>query len=162
MEIFEFNWQCQRCNECCKSMSTGVPLLLSDTSRIASFMNITQQGFIRKYCDYRIITDEENGVDIPLLSSQLQGRTCILFDGSGCTIHAVKPYYCKAAPLISLLFTDDGIREAFKKHCEGVGKGKRFSTSEILYQIGEEKRLEYEDILEYQRSGYSFIDKLIK
>jgi Fe-S-cluster containining protein len=156
--LFEFNWECQRCNACCQNLASGVPILLSDVRRIADRFEITVREFVEKYCEFRTETDQENKFEIPLITVKTdENNTCVFFNDWGCSIHSYKPYYCKSAPVISLLFSEPDLYIDFKKYCKGFGKGKRYTLSEIEAQLEVEQRLETEYVLEIQDEGYMWL-----
>ena len=154
----EFNWECQRCNACCQNMASGVPILLKDIRRIAKIFEFSEKEFVEQYCDLEVIQDRDDDVEIPLLTLKTSNGTCVLFKQGGCSIHDVKPYYCKTAPLISLVFSEQGLYNDFKKHCKGFGKGKRYTLPEIEAQLEIEQRLEKEYIQEFHTEGYNWLN----
>jgi Fe-S-cluster containining protein len=156
MNLFEFNWECQRCNVCCTSIAAGVPLLLNDVRRISEALNLSQEKFIDRYCNYDVVHDNCE-THIPLLTLKNPDRCCVLFGNEGCSVHPVKPYYCKSAPVVSFVFVDPDYRRDFINLCKGFGKGRRYTVAEIKKQLEEEKRLEIEDMEEYSMQRYSYI-----
>lgn len=154
MKLFEFNWECQRCNACCTQLRSGVPILLSDVRRISRSKHVSVQRFLDHYCDYEVTYDAEEDLHIPFLTLKLTQNQCVLFGGSGCSVHEGKPYYCKAAPVTSMMFTQPGMRAAYWAHCKGYGRGRRFTIAEIEAQLEVERRLESEDVLELEKLGH--------
>lgn len=96
-------FECKRCGLCCQGEST-ISLSKEDISRIAKFLNISEDEFLEKYIVkkgiFRIEMKTKNG-------------SCIFFDEKErlCKIHPVKPEKCKEWPFVPAIFKDE---ETFK------------------------------------------------
>jgi len=105
---------------------------------------------------------DNESLTVPVVCLQPFEEVCPFLVGNNCTIHLFKPYVCRAAPFISLLFQDKVWISFFKQRCKGFGKGKMHSLDEIRQQLKEEVILEREDLIEYQSGFYKKINNILK
>lgn len=164
MNISSFRFGCQRCGNCCKNIPEGIPIFYRDVKRIAAYLNIELYNFLKQYCrlnEYKFKGKYEHFV-VPVLSIKTYNSVCPFYTEKICSIHSVKPYYCESAPFISLLFQSKENLVFFRKKCEGYGKGRRYTLSEIKRRISKEETLEEEDLKKYQNGFYLLIKKTLK
>lgn len=122
-------------------------------------MNVYE--FIVKHCEltlHEIITTD-NQINIPSLYLKTVDKRCIYYE-NGCLIHEVKPYYCKSAPFISLLFQDENTIEFYKKHCRGFNKGRYYSKLKIKKILMHEVELEEVEWKAFNEGVYETILKI--
>lgn len=153
MDLVPFKFSCQRCGKCCKNLSFSVPLYLRDVEQISFNLELTIDGFLQQYCDVNIYKYQKNDEHflVPVLSLKTHKKICPFFFNNLCTIHQFKPFLCKSAPFISLLFQNDNIFQFFKENCHGFGKGKFYTVKEISQKLMEEENMEIEDFKTYQK-----------
>ncbi len=105
-------FKCKRCGACCRGEST-IGLSKSDISRIAKFLNISEEDFLKNYTvkkgKFRIEFKVKNGY-------------CIFFDEKEkiCKIHPVKPEKCKEWPLVPAIFEDENSFRIIQNFCLGL------------------------------------------
>ena len=114
---FKFNtgddiFTCTQCGECCRGFG-GTYVSKEDIHRISRFIGCDPAEFIPRYCDM--------SGSRPVLTLADDGK-CIFFDKL-CTIHAVKPYMCRAWPFIKTLVQHPENWEAMAGSCPGMVKG---------------------------------------
>jgi len=106
-DIFE----CTQCGECCRGFG-GTYVTPEDIKRISQFIKCDPGTFIPRFCDM--------SGSRPVLTLGQEGK-CIFFDKL-CTIHAVKPYMCRAWPFIQTLVDHPENWEAMAGSCPGMKK----------------------------------------
>lgn len=155
MNIFTFNFECQRCGACCKHVPTGIPLLIKDVERISSSLKLNTDQFIEKYCILKFydINEVERSFFVPVLYLKTYDKVCPFYLKDNCSINSIKPYYCQSAPFISIIFQHEEIFSFYKKKCKGYGRGMLHTVENIQQQIGKEVELEKEDYEKY-KNGY--------
>jgi len=107
-DIFE----CTQCGECCRGFG-GTYVTPEDIERISRFIKCDPDTFVLRFCDM--------SGSRPVLSLGEEGK-CVFFDEL-CTIHAVKPYMCRAWPFIQTLVDHPENWEAMAGSCPGMRKG---------------------------------------
>ncbi len=125
-------------------MTTGVPIYHQDAMHIARNLQHNLKGFLSKYCEAIVhnIYDEGKWVTIPVIYLKTIRGCCVFLHDATCSIHPVKPYLCRSAPCISLVFDDRETVEYFRRHCRGFGKGPYYSKDKIRRMLNEEMKLE--------------------
>jgi Fe-S-cluster containining protein len=105
-------FECKRCGSCCKGEST-ISLSKRDISRIAQFLNLSEEDFLNLY------TVKKGKFRIEM---KVKDGFCIFFDKEKklCKIHPVKPEKCKEWPLISAIFEDEENFKIIQNSCLGL------------------------------------------
>ena len=155
--IFPFRFKCVRCGNCCIHLPQGVPLFYEDAYKIALNFNMKLREFITKYCELEVHEIASNGknLHIPGLYLKTIGLTCIFYKGDRCSINSVKPYYCRSAPFISLLFQSDNAIKFLKNNCKGFGRGPYYSKKKIKALLEREIGLEIKDWELYKKGLFN-------
>ena len=83
-------FECQRCNECCRQPGF-VYLENGEAERIAQFLNLDIYEFTNRCC---AIQDRRK-----LVLKKMADESCIFLTNSGCSIHEVKPKQCVDFPV---------------------------------------------------------------
>jgi Fe-S-cluster containining protein len=81
---------CQRCTNCCR-WPGDVRLDEEEIPRIAAFLGMDEQTFIRKFTRLRA-----NRTGLSLIEKD--NHECVMLDGNSCRIHDVKPTQCAGFP----------------------------------------------------------------
>lgn len=92
--VMEYGKECTRCNRCCELDSAIV--LEEDIHRIAPLFGMTRDDFI----DHFLVSHERFNTKLWKAKQIKEGNKpygkCIFLDGQhGCSIHEIKPKYCK-------------------------------------------------------------------
>ncbi|MBU1340915.1 MAG: YkgJ family cysteine cluster protein [Proteobacteria bacterium] len=108
-DIFE----CRQCGDCCNGFG-GTYVTEKDILNISAHIKFDPKQFIARYCDMsgsrHVLTLGKDGC-------------CIFFDKEKqCTIHAVKPYMCKAWPFIQAVIEHPENWNAMSNSCPGMKK----------------------------------------
>lgn len=90
MESPDVYYQCQRCTKCCK-WPGQVKLTEGDITRIANFLQLSEQDFIQ---DWTRLRPDRRGL---ALIEKSNGE-CIFLDGRDCRVQPVKPTQCAGFP----------------------------------------------------------------
>lgn len=164
MNLFSFKFQCQKCGTCCKNVPAGIPIYIKDAKQISSYLTIPLDDFLEQYCKLTIYESKmKDGISgVPVLYIKSYDGVCPFLNKNRCVIHLSKPYFCKSAPFISLLFQSEKLISYFQSRCHGYGKGKMYSVGNIKHLIKEEERLEEEDFVLYQEGFYSKLTDIFK
>lgn len=83
-------YECQRCTACCR-WPGQVRLTSLEVTHIASFLGLSEDGFIQQYTR---INNQRNGL---ALIDQEDG-SCVFLKDSRCAIQDVKPQQCRDFP----------------------------------------------------------------
>lgn len=89
--------QCEACGQCCRTPGYAY-LYPEDISRLAESMSCAREDFVRRYCvvvlwhwegipQYRIALRSDPGT-----------HECVFLRGNLCSVHALKPLFCRAGP----------------------------------------------------------------
>ena len=84
------HYACQRCGNCCR-WPGEVPVSAAEISRIAAFLDLSDEAFIERYTDVRLTRTGLTLVSKP-------DHECIFLDGIDCSIQPVKPDQCAGFP----------------------------------------------------------------
>ncbi len=104
-EIFS----CKCCGHCCHGTST-VSMTPEEQERIATFLNLTKDQLLEKFCVVKGSRVEMQIVD----------GHCIFYGEDGlCKIHDVKPFQCRRWPLHPGILGDEAAWRAIKADCPG-------------------------------------------
>jgi len=106
-------FECKRCGFCCQGEST-VSLSEEEVRRMAAFLGLSREEFLRRYTVYR--------------GGRLEMRTvdghCIFYRGEeGCLVHPVKPDRCRQWPLHPSILKDPENFEIIRSTCPGFREG---------------------------------------
>jgi Fe-S-cluster containining protein len=162
-KIFSYKFKCVKCGICCTQIPEDVPIFYKDAERIAFHLNLDIKRFLKEYCKLKLheIISDKNKTIVPLLYIKIINGSCVFYK-NGCSIHSVKPYFCKTAPNISLLFQDDNAIKFFKKRCEGFGEGEFYSKKKIKSILAQEIKLETEEFILFNAGLYNDLLILFK
>ncbi len=89
MTAFDFN--CQRCGNCCR-IPGEVRLLNGEPEGIAALLGLSTEEFIQ---DHTRLTRDRRGLSIV----EREDQSCSMLGPDGCRIQDAKPYQCRAFPL---------------------------------------------------------------
>jgi Fe-S-cluster containining protein len=84
------NFECQRCNECCRQPGF-VYLEAGEAERIADDLKLELYAFTDRFCE----VEERRR----LVLKKHADEACIFLRAEGCSIHAVKPRQCRDFPV---------------------------------------------------------------
>jgi uncharacterized protein len=154
-----FSFECQHCGVCCLGHPSGIPIYIIDLCRLSSYLHISTEEFLSKFCSLTNIGSPQKPV--PVLSLQLRNGKCPFLYQKTCSVHQYKPYLCKAAPIISVLFENSSLMDACRKKCPGFGKGNMISENEMQKILETEYEIEIADKKAYQRGWYTKIKKIL-
>ncbi len=105
-------FQCQMCGDCCYGYG-GTFVFREDIVRIADFLSVTPEYFVKEYCTF--------AGNKALLRQKADGY-CVFWDGK-CSIHPVKPRMCRQWPFIESVLTDVGNWDIMASLCPGIRTG---------------------------------------
>jgi Fe-S-cluster containining protein len=91
--VAEYGKECTKCNYCC-TVDSGI-LFEEDVTRIANAMRLPREEFIKRYLDKH---ERFNTTCWKLKQIKEDGHPygrCILLNEKGCSVHEVKPRYCR-------------------------------------------------------------------
>ena len=83
-------FQCQRCQECCKKPGY-VYLQKGEDEKIAHYLKLDVFDFVNRYCE---LLDKQK-----LVLKKNTDESCIFLREYGCAVHAVKPVQCQDFPI---------------------------------------------------------------
>lgn len=100
---------CRKCGECCEGYG-GTYLTPKDIKRIAEYIGVPENDFVKKYCDL--------SGGRPVITRGADGK-CIFYK-SLCSIHPVKPRMCRAWPFIESVLKDKKNWDLMGSVCPGI------------------------------------------
>jgi Fe-S-cluster containining protein len=148
-----FSFECQRCGTCCRGHANGIPLFITDIQRLSRYLGYSVEQFLLKFCSFNLL--QNRGVRLPILMLRQQQNQCPFLRQSICMVHRYKPYLCRSAPVVSVLFENANLMRSFKENCPGFNQGKVISTEEIQSRLQQEWQMEIADKQVYQRGWYT-------
>jgi len=148
-----FSFECQRCGTCCRGHANGIPLFITDMQRLSRYLGYSVEQFLLKFCSFRLLQNREGR--LPILLLRQQQDQCPFLRQSICMVHRHKPYLCRNAPVVSVLFENAHLMRAFKEKCPGFNQGKVISAEEIQSRLQQEWEMEIADKQAYQRGWYT-------
>ncbi len=128
-------FECQMCRYCCSSEPGYVYLTKNDIESAASFLSLTFDGFIEKYC--RLV---DFGTYSLVSLRETPDYDCIFLSPRGCAVYAARPLQCRTYPFWKNVMESEEKWKEEGKSCPGIGKGKTISKKEIERRLkaGEE------------------------
>ncbi len=121
-------FECQPgCTACC-TQKGFVYLTEADLPRIARFLGLTPEEFVRRYV-YR--TKNRMRLRVP------RNVNCHFLLEGGCSIHAVKPTQCRTFPFWPELIERRREWRKTARYCPGIGKGPLVQISDAQEQARE-------------------------
>jgi uncharacterized protein len=148
-----FRFECHRCGSCCCGHESGIPIYIADAQRLAAHLHLKIEDFLLEYCHLSLVVEE--GISIPVLLLKFKHAKCPFLQKDTCLVHQYKPYLCQAAPIISMLFENQAVMHELIEKCNGYGKGKMISTSEIQLILQQEADMELADKKAYQSGWFN-------
>ncbi|HYD49897.1 MAG TPA: YkgJ family cysteine cluster protein [Terriglobales bacterium] len=153
LDLRPFRFECTRCGKCCERQFGGVTLYVSDLLRLATHFELTPREFLIRYCTFRVhhVRSAAGAVrripDLRLRADE-SGR-CIFLSDKICSVHAVKPYVCAAAPFVFEIFSDPAAKQELMAICDGFGQGPLHQVDELKRWLEEEVQREQDDARAY-------------
>jgi Fe-S-cluster containining protein len=147
-----FSFECQQCGTCCRGHANGIPLFITDIQRLSRHLGYSVEQFLVKFCSFRLLQNREGR--LPMLFLRPQQDQCPFLRQNRCLVHSHKPYLCRKAPVVSVLFENANLMRTFKEKCPGFNQGKVISAEEIQGGLQQEWEMEIADKQAYQRGWY--------
>jgi Fe-S-cluster containining protein len=97
--VAEYGKECTRCNYCC-TVDSGI-LFEDDIKRIADWMRIPRDEFKKKYLDEHERFNTKCWKLKQIKADDKPFGRCILLNEKGCSVHEVKPRYCRVLSTVS-------------------------------------------------------------
>jgi Fe-S-cluster containining protein len=130
---------------------------------MSASLQVPEDSFLREFCslhhyDYSV---GSKTIIIPVLILTRQTGQCPFLSVNSCSIHEFKPYYCSAAPFISILLQNREWVEVCSGSCPGFGKGKCYSEQDIACYLAREMELQIEDLEVYNSGFYTYVTSIL-
>ncbi len=118
-------FECTKCGKCCTGFPGYVYLSETDIEKIAEFLHMNTERFLKKYTK-RVRVFNESRFSL----TEKVHFDCIFLDKL-CTIYSVRPYQCKTYPFWKRHLVSE--REWIKtgEFCPGINRGKLHLQNEI-------------------------------
>jgi uncharacterized protein len=113
---------CRRCGGCCTGAPGIVRIDADEITHVADFLGMSVPRVVKKY-----LTPGQNGYCV---RESREGR-CLFFE-EGCRVYPVRPMQCKTFPFWFTNLRSEARWESIRRQCPGIGRGRRYSKSEIL------------------------------
>jgi len=97
--IAHYGKECTRCNYCC-TVDSGI-LFEDDVTRIADWMRLPRDAFIEQFLDEHERFNTKCWKLKQIREDNKPYGRCILLNEKGCSVHEVKPLYCKLLSTVS-------------------------------------------------------------
>jgi Fe-S-cluster containining protein len=116
-------FECTRCGRCCKG-GGRVEVSDAEIARLAAALDLDESAFRESYT----CAGRKGRVEL----AEGRGGRCVLYDGRGsCQVYEDRPSQCRLYPFWPSVFASRENWEDEGRLCEGIGQGRRHSTSEI-------------------------------
>ncbi len=113
---------CQQCGACCTGAPGVVRVSDSEIASIAAFLGLSVEATVD-----RTLVVWEAGHSV---REDRDGR-CLFYE-DGCRIYPVRPNQCRTFPFWVSLLRSEARWHSIRRHCPGIGKGRRYSGAEIV------------------------------
>ncbi len=97
--IAKIGKECTRCNYCC-TVDSGI-LFDDDVTAIADWMHMPRDEFIKEYLEQHERFNTKCWKLKQIREEKKPYGRCILLNEKGCSVHEVKPKYCKLLSTVS-------------------------------------------------------------
>ena len=123
------NFKCKGSSSCCVSRGNYgyVYLTKKDLNNIARYLNIPNDLFKKKYCEF---TDGY----LHLKEINTNGN-CQFLKNKKCSVYAARPMQCRTWPFWKENMNSKKWNQEIINFCPGIGKGNLFSLSLIKKKI---------------------------
>ncbi len=91
--VAEYGKECTRCNYCC-TVDSGI-LFEDDITRIADWMHLPRDEFVKGYLEPHERFNTKCWKLKQIRADNHPYGRCILLNEKGCSVHEVKPRYCR-------------------------------------------------------------------
>ena len=119
------NFKCQKCARCC-SWPGHVWLAEKDITKISSFLNLTEEDFLKKYT---------RSTYSRIALKEFANYDCIFLKEKKCLIYSVRPLQCKTFPIWPKNLTSKDKWQALEKDCPGIAKDAPLISFEEIKKI---------------------------
>ncbi len=129
-------FECQGSGNCCVSRGSYGFVYLSkkDIKKLSKELKITQQNFIKNYC-------QKTDGYIHLKELKKNNGNCIFLIDKKCSVYKSRPIQCRTWPFWPENMNTKTWNNDISKNCPGIGKGKIYNKEEILKQV----QIDYEN-----------------
>ncbi|MCD6594860.1 YkgJ family cysteine cluster protein [bacterium] len=116
-------FSCIGCGKCCTIEDGLVYLRDKDIERLAKFLHISRENFLKKYTHrenkHRVLNDFPNG-------------NCIFHrPNTGCVVYSARPIQCRTFPFWDSILVSKQVWEYTATECQGMNIGRLYSAEEI-------------------------------
>lgn len=88
--------KCLGCSACCQGMGTSILLDPLDIHRLTTGLKCTFEGLLMNYVELNVV----DGIILPNLKMTGENESCSFLNEAGrCTIHSIRPGFCRIFPL---------------------------------------------------------------
>ena len=131
-------FECQGSGNCCVSRGNYGFVYLSkkDIKKLSIELKITQQKFIKNYC-------QKTDGFIHLKELKKNRGNCLFLKDKKCSVYKSRPIQCRTWPFWPENMNIKTWNSDIAKNCPGVGKGKIKTKKAILKQV----QIDYENEL---------------
>lgn len=130
-------FECTQCGQCCTRRGRYAHVYLEevDVDRIAAYLGLSRGRFARRYT----FVDEYGWRQV-----RFPDRACPFLDQESfrCQIYPVRPRQCRTFPFWPELISGNRWTIEARRLCEGVGRGRRYSSEEVERLLAEARREE--------------------
>jgi Fe-S-cluster containining protein len=120
-------FECTQCGHCCRHEPGYVFLSEKDVINLLSYLSISQDEFIKKYC--RIV---DVGFFRRVSLIEKPNNDCIFWqNGLGCSVYEARPLQCRSYPFWSAIVDSEESWQEESQSCPGMNHGKLYKEEEI-------------------------------
>lgn len=133
----DVKFSCNGCSLCCRFKGGVVMLSKDDLSHLASWAELTEEQFMKVYCQWIENADGKEYLCLKTMHSNPETDDCIFWDASipGCQCYEARPVQCSTYPFWTKILTDENSWNSEKKHCPGINEGERHDILEIENEL---------------------------
>ena len=137
----EVKFSCNNCSLCCRFKGGVVLLSKEDLCRLAKWAELTEEQFIKVYCQWLKNADGKEYLCLKTLQTPKETDDCIFWDSSipGCQCYNARPVQCSTYPFWTKILADKNSWNKEKQHCPGINEGEVHPKEEIEKELNKYK-----------------------
>ncbi len=108
-----------------------------DLSRLSSWAELTEEQFIKVYCQWIENVDGMGSLCLKTMHTAAETDDCIAWDSFILRRqrYSARPVQCSTYPFWTKIVADKNSWDAEKKHCPGINEGEIHSKEEIQSEL---------------------------
>jgi len=138
----EFQFECQKCGNCCGAMEGITYIDIDEIFELGEKLPCSIKALLENYIDVseKIIRINKKEIKFKFFMIRQQKDACIFLQGPECRIYSARPFQCRQFPFWYELFNNKKIYREIQETCQGFGKGKKYTAEEIEQRLTQDNQ----------------------